>query len=491
MKQNSFNRLAYLIGITIAITIAIQVYWNIQHYQVNKQQLINEVQTSLDNGIEAYFAEIAKTDVMAFVDLSDSGNTFPERAGNILSRIEGNSIDSIFLEFQRDSITMGRRPSGFTQLLDSSSGVTVDSLGNISAVSVFRGQAADSIRDIQGLANKIIISIARDTLDFPKLEGHFQSELNRKNINILYSFTHTTEDSIYQWKEREPGKKLALSTLSKSTYLPNDETLQLRFNNPTLAVLKRSLTGISLSVLLSALIIGSLFFLLHIIQKQKQLAEIKNDLISNITHEFKTPIATVSTAIEGIKNFNSANDPSKTEKYLDISNQQLQKLHQMVEKLLETATLDNDKLLLNKETADLVQLITQLVGKYRMITPEKELLFSTNVSELDFEIDLFHFENAIANLIDNAIKYGGDQIEVNINAVLDGIEISIADNGIPIDSAQREKIFEKFYRVPTGNRHDVKGFGIGLFYSKKIINKHHGELELVPNKNHTIFKVTL
>ena len=221
------------------------------------------------------------------------------------------------------------------------------------------------------------------------------------------------------------------------------------------------------------------------------MAEIKNDLISNITHEFKTPIATVSTAIEGIKNFNSANDPSKTEKYLDISNQQLQKLHQMVEKLLETATLDNDKLLLNKETADLVQLITQLVGKYRIITPEKELLFSTNVSELDFEIDLFHFENAIANLIDNAIKYGGDQIEVNINAVLDGIEISIADNGIPIDSAQREKIFEKFYRVPTGNRHDVKGFGIGLFYSKKIINKHHGELELVPNKNHTIFKVTL
>ena len=491
MKSNNFKKLAYLISITIVITIAIQGYWNIQNYHSNKQQLINEVQISLDNSIEAYFAELAKTDTNSFTSIPESEIEFPQSVGNFISSIKSNNIDSILLRRPSDSLTQIRKSGELTQRLDAPPNMTINSLGNISGMSVFRGPADASIRNIQFLTNKIIISISRDTLNFPKLKHYFQNELNRKNIDIQYAFTHTTGDTVYKWKFPEANKKLALSTLSKSTYLRRNETLQLQFSNPTLAVLKRSLTGILLSILLSALIIGCLFFLLHVIQKQKELAEIKNDLISNITHEFKTPIATVSTAIEGIKNFNKANDPLKTEKYLDISNQQLQKLHQMVEKLLETATLDNDKLLMNKKPTDIVPLIIQLVEKYRMIAPEKELLFSTNLSELQHNIDIFHFENAIANLIENAIKYGGDKIEVHLNYILNRIKISVADNGMPIDSAQRDKIFEKFYRIPTGNRHDTKGFGIGLFYSKKIINKHDGELELVPNRDHTIFKVTL
>ncbi|BFP39971.1 hypothetical protein FGF1_08160 [Flavobacteriaceae bacterium GF1] len=491
MNRNRFNHIAYLIGITIVITIAIQVYWNAQHYAANKQRLINEVQISLDNGVEAYFADIAKTNVLAFVDNRTPNQDFTKKAGSFISKIKGNRIDSLFLELGADTSGLTQKPIGFTQLFDSTSGVTVDTLGNISAVSVFRGKTADSIRDIEGLANKIIISFTRDSLDFPRLRDYFENELSRKKIDILYSFTHTTKDTVFRWNTDTRNGKLLLSTLSKSTYLPQDETLLLKFNNPTLMVLKRSLTGILLSVLLSGLIIGSLFFLLHIIKKQKQLAEIKNDLISNITHEFKTPIATVSTAIEGIKNFNATNDRAKTEKYLDISNQQLRKLHQMVEKLLETATLDNDKLLINKEGLDVVKLLHQLVEKYRMIAPNKELLFSTNVSELNVKVDAFHFENALANLIDNAIKYGGRKIELNITSVMDGLEITVADDGGPIDSSQREKIFDKFYRIPTGNRHDVKGFGIGLFYTKKIIEKHGGSIQLVPTKKNTVFKVTL
>ena len=439
VKQNKFNRLAYLIGVTIVITIAIQVYWNIQNYQVNKQRLINEVQISLDNGIEAYFAELAKTDIMAFVGKEAPNKAIGSKMGSILP---GVKIDSLFLQLDNDTLTMSRKRRAFTQILDSSSGVTVDTLGHMTAVSVYRGHTADSIRNLQGLANKIIISITRDSIDFQKLNNYFNKELFRKQIDLSYSFTHITEDTTINW-QAGTNTELPLTTFSKSTYLPPSETLQLKFNNPTIVVLKRSLTGILLSVVFSALIIGSLFFLLHVIKKQKQLAEIKNDLISNITHEFKTPIATVSTAIEGIKSFNDANDPSKTEKYLDISNQQLQKLHQMVEKLLETATLDNDKLLLRKEPADIVYLLQQLVNKYQIIATKKKLELRANVPEIQRDIDVFHFENALANLIDNAVKYGGNQIEVNINSVLDAIEISIADNGVPIDPSQRDKIFEK------------------------------------------------
>jgi len=277
----------------------------------------------------------------------------------------------------------------------------------------------------------------------------------------------------------------------KSTFLPSDEKLELLFSNPTLAILKRSLTGILLSFILSISIIFCLLFLLRTVKQQKQLAEIKNDLISNITHEFKTPIATVSTAIEGIKNFNDTNDKEKTYKYLNIGDQQLKKLHQMVEKLLETATLDSDKLLLNKEAVDVVAMMKRLADKYQMLANDKTINFTTNISELEIDVDAFHFENAIANLIDNAIKYGGDTVEVNINSMLDKLELSVGDNGNGIEKSQREKIFDKFYRVPTGNRHDVKGFGIGLFYTKKIVEKHHGTIQLIPDSKNTIFKVTL
>ena len=141
----------------------------------------------------------------------------------------------------------------------------------------------------------------------------------------------------------------------------------------------------------------------------------------------------------------------------------------MVEKLLETATLDNDKLIINKEPTNIIEMLKQLVEKYRMITPEKELLFSTNISELQLKVDPFHFENAVANLIDNAIKYGGNLIQVNLNSLMEQTEISVADNGGNISQTQRDRIFEKFYRIPTGNQHDVKGFGYWAF----LFSKNH------------------
>ena len=179
--------------------------------------------------------------------------------------------------------------------------------------------------------------------------------------------------------------------------------------------------------------------MLKIINQQKELAAIKNDLISNITHEFKTPIATISTAIEAIEKFNVLEDTEKTKKYLSVSAIQLKKLHQMVEKLLETATLDSEQLLLKKETIDIVELTERLVNKHQLLTHKKELIFSTNLQPVYVNIDVFHFENAVSNLIDNAVKYGGNQIEININSILKATEITIADDGNGIEKNQQEK----------------------------------------------------
>ncbi|MCW5516111.1 HAMP domain-containing histidine kinase [Muriicola sp. Z0-33] len=487
MKQNNYKSLIYFITATIIATIGLQLYWNVQNYNVNKQRLINEVQNSLDNGVESYFADLAKAEMVTLRDtLIDSLLQNHMTSANTYTR------DSIFLRVDSDTHGMVESIRTFSHLLDSVSGHGGHNTGNRAKISMFQKSSAfDSLNQFEGLASKIIISFTTDSLDFKRLDTLLGQEFNRKNITIGYKIKHSKNDSVLGTFGAPDSKALALSTFSKSTYLPADEKLELLFTNPTLVVLKRSLTGIILSFLLSASIIACLLYLLKIINRQKQLAAIKNDLISNITHEFKTPIATVATAIEGIRNFNDANSKEKTDSYLDISSNQLQKLHLMVEKLLETATLDSDKLLLQKESTDLVQMLNRIVEKFQMLSPEKVIDFKCNVSNLKKEIDPFHFENAIANLLDNAIKYGGDQIEVNLNVLLNAVELSVTDNGGGMDKSQRDKVFDKFYRIPTGNRHDVKGFGIGLFYTKKIIEKHGGSINLSSDGEHTIFKISL
>ncbi len=496
VKQNNYKYLLYFITTTIGVIIAIQLYWNSQNYKANKKRLLNEVQISFDNSVETYFTDMAKTDFFSFIEEKENSisTTITSEMFEYIEKLDSEHLDIEHLEHGIDSCINHSHlatPTFFPSVLDT---FTDKAIGKspVTGISIFHnGTQVDSIGAISGLINKLTVSITKDSIDFVKLDTILKNELARKDISINYGFTHFKNDSVFQNFNIEPSDENLITTFSKATYLPFHENLQLKYSNPTLHILKRSLTGILLSLLLAVCTIACLFYLLHIINKQKELAEIKNDLISNITHEFKTPIATVTTAIEGIKNFNEKNDKEKTNTYLNISDQQLKKLHLMVEKLLETATLDNDKLLINKEDVDLVMILKNLVDKYQMLCPEKTILFKTTDNSLSAKVDPFHFENALANLIDNAVKYGGDTIEVNLNSLLNAIEITIADNGGNIAKSQRDKIFDKFYRVPTGNIHDVKGFGIGLFYAKKIVEKHQGELALIPDAKNTKFKIAL
>jgi two-component system phosphate regulon sensor histidine kinase PhoR len=263
----------------------------------------------------------------------------------------------------------------------------------------------------------------------------------------------------------------------------------MHFENPALAVLQRGVADLLISLLFLAAVAFSLNYLHRNIRSQKELAAIKNDLINNITHEFKTPIATVTSALEGIEHFNEANDPRKTKKYLTISHQQLQKLNTMVEKLLETATLDSEHLMLQKERVDIKRMLVQLTVKFRGLT-SKSISLDMQGGRYWSYVDPFHLENALANLLDNAIKYGGEEIRISLHAG-ERIMIRIADNGGHISPDQKDKVFDQFYRIPKGNQHDVKGFGIGLYYARKIIEKHGGSIRLDISVGWTTFVVDL
>lgn len=490
-QQRSTSWILYGIIATIAITIAVQIYWNYKNYQTNKQQFINQVQISLDNAVEAYYADFAKKEKMMFISMETAGSANDSKAFERLRNVNFDSIITSIeskLKIQSDTIFIDSRHThaNHTFCTDTCS-TFIERTKRFPVPQLLNNRDSIFIDQISSL----YISISEDSLNFGKLKTFLDTELDRKQIAIPYRLQLSINDHIIDEIGDKTLSSTALKTYSKSAYQKPGEKLALQYANSTTAILKKSMFGIMLSTLLSLAIISSLLYLLRVIRRQKQLAEIKNDLISNITHEFKTPITTISTALEAIQHFGAIKDPEKTQKYLSISDKQLKKLHLMVEKLLETATLDSEKLLLKKESLDIVDFVEKTTEKQRTLSAEKTLSFRSNVESLPVEIDPFHFENAITNLIDNALKYGGDTVEVNVAKVLETVEITVSDNGNPIDKSQREKIFDQFYRIPKGNTHDVKGFGIGLYYTKKIIEKHNGTIQLVPNANHTIFKITL
>jgi two-component system phosphate regulon sensor histidine kinase PhoR len=497
----------YSITATIILTIAVQLYWNYNNYVDNKQRVKNEIQSSLDTAIDEYYTNLSKSNFFAIIDydsinnkssfLKDfwnedinsseskvsissikissdyNGDTYVSKIPKKLAEIYGSSIfitDTINFEYNDKKVT----PKTSTKYQQEVQRVKINS---------------DSLKFLKGIQS-VAIALNNDEINFTKLDSIFTNQLSKKGIKTPHYLVLLEKDIKVGGSNKAKDIELSLFSNSKSTFLRPDQNLRAYFEDPTIQALKKSSTGILLSLLLSLSVIFCLIYLLKIISIQKELAEIKNDLINNITHEFKTPIATISTAIEAIESFNVADNKEKTKQYAAISAFQLKKLHVMVEKLLETATLDSESLMLQKEPTNIVDLIAKIAKKFELLT-KKEIKFTTNIDSKILKIDLFHFENAVSNLVDNAIKYGGDIIEININPVLNVTEISVADNGKGIDKSHQERIFDKFYRVPKGNTHDVKGFGIGLYYTQKIIEKHNGSINVSSNFDNTIFKLQI
>jgi nitrogen-specific signal transduction histidine kinase len=518
MDIKKYQRIFYLITATIITTIAVQLYWNYKNYEENKRHVTNEIQLSLDNAIEEYFAKLAKEEFTTIINLTEEKGSTSSNNEVKFDSIFRNSPNLLKIKSLIKKDTSNKKPEFKITNISFTSDDSLDAKKTDSIIKsmaeefslkqkkskqkkinnrsnnfkYFSGKkSADSLKLIKNL-KPLFLSVTSNFIDYTQLDSLIKNQLNKKKLPVAFIFNHIKKDTIFHASKDSLFSETKLkSVYSKSTYLKKDEKFKLLYNNSNTEAIKRSSFGMFLSLLLSLAVISSLFYLLKIINQQKALATIKNDLISNITHEFKTPIATVSAAIEALENFNALEDKKKTKKYLSMSSVQLKKLHQMVEKLLETATLDSEQLILKKETIDIVETIEKLVTKHQFLHAEKEIHFSSNLKPIYLTVDQFHFDNVISNLIDNALKYGGNKIEININSILNDTEISVADNGNGIDKNQQEKVFEKFYRVDKGNTHDVKGFGIGLYYCKKITEKHMGTIRLTSDKKQTIFKIII
>ncbi len=237
-------------------------------------------------------------------------------------------------------------------------------------------------------------------------------------------------------------------------------------------------------ILAGVLLITTLFFIysLYVILSQKRLSDMQKDFINNMTHEFKTPISTIKISSDVFLNDPNIKENARLLKYAGIIKDQNQRLNNQVEKVLQIAKLEKENFQLKKEAINLHDLLMNVVKSVELNVANSSGTINTqlNATAPMLNADRLHLSNIIYNMIDNAIKYCNSEpkIQINTKSANDKIELSIIDNGIGIEKEHHTKVFNKFYRVPTGNVHDVKGFGLGLFYIKNICEAHGWKINL-------------
>ncbi|MDB5210232.1 MAG: histidine kinase [Sediminibacterium sp.] len=318
-----------------------------------------------------------------------------------------------------------------------------------------------------------------DSLSVAHVDSTYRKELNKAGIKLDFYIKKGKGDSLH-WKDTLSNAKLVTSP--RGIGLSQKFWYQDVFVNPTTFLLKKLSLQILFSLFLVAFTSVTFLFLYRNLVAQRKLTEMKNDFISNITHELKTPLATVSVAVEALRNFGAIQNPERTKEYLDISASELQRLSLLVDKVLKLSLFENRELELRKEVFDLKQLTEEVLNtmKLQFDTHHAKVEFSVEGNYFTVTADRLHITSVIFNLLDNALKYSNANPEINVRLQhkTETIVLEVEDKGIGIASDFRSKIFDKFFRVPTGNHHNIKGYGLGLSYVAHVIKRHNGTISV-------------
>ncbi|QOI97093.1 MAG: HAMP domain-containing histidine kinase [Flammeovirgaceae bacterium] len=318
-----------------------------------------------------------------------------------------------------------------------------------------------------------IFRISSDTLSTGAIQRAYTDTL--KAIGIML------EPDV---NEVKPGREKSTSRifLTEPFFLPHTPAYQARFENIRPMLLAKISPQIAFSVVLTILTITAFVFMYRSIQIQQKLMQLKNDLISNITHELKTPVATVSVALEALQNFNGLDNPQLTREYLQIAKGELNRLTLITEKILKTSAFEENGLTITTEVVDFADIIERVLSSLKLVFEKHSAKVTFNKTGTDFRVigNAEHLPNVIYNLLDNAIKYSKQSAEITIELQMinQRVVLSVSDNGIGVPAEYRNKIFEKFFRVPQGDVHNAKGYGLGLSYVTSVINHHGGTIRV-------------
>jgi len=328
-----------------------------------------------------------------------------------------------------------------------------------------------------------------------QLDSLIKNEMLKRGINTNYVFgvyDATTGVSLYEQDSMTAAFNKQLITKGINIqffvddFMLKQPFISIFFPKKNGYIFRKMFLILSISLLLILTVIYAFYFTVNTIYKQKQLSEIKNDFINNMTHELKTPISTIQLACEALTD-SDMNSPESQGTFIEMIKDENARLKGLVDTVLKTAILDKGQVKLNEEPINLLDVLNRVKDNFSLKISQLggEIKIENDLPELIFEGDNQHMTNVFQNLIDNAIKYSSEIPKITISTLktINNYIVTVTDNGIGISRENLDKIFEKLYRVPTGDLHNVKGFGLGLNYVKSIVELHGGNITVKSTKD--------
>ncbi|CAM4034846.1 MULTISPECIES: sensor histidine kinase [Flavobacterium] len=507
MNKTRFRLLVFLMSLSLVGIIIVQLYWintslkkSEEEFKLHVQQIIGNVAENINNKeLVAFYRQYQK--IKDSIGKEPEKNTlkefyFLERNKKTNETIiytsslvaENFGINGSFFDKNADSINVGnlvtnRRTEIYAgSLVDKSSvelnrrpDVTIEKTGSISALDKVNFQVF--FKDI------VALRAIQDRITKDELEKILSKELKEYQIKTPFEFciysnglaTKIRSDRFVYDKKSTYGIPVFKDNEGMSQY-------QLLVTFPQKSkFFFSSILGITMiSLLFTLIIVLTYSSALNQLIKQKQISEIKTDFINNMTHEFKTPIATINLALDAIKNPKIIDDKEKVQRYLQMIKDENKRMHAQVENVLRISKLEKNELDISKEPVDVLDIVEDAIEHISLIIEDREGKIRThfNATRTTILLNDVHFTNVLVNILDNAVKYseGTPIIDVYTENIKDFIVIKIQDQGLGMSKIAQKKVFEKFYREHTGDLHNVKGHGLGLAYVKQIVEDHNGQI---------------
>lgn len=324
-----------------------------------------------------------------------------------------------------------------------------------------------------------------DRFDVETISCLLRRSLLAQGLNLNFEFAIVDENNKLKINSDnfDPNKldDAYSFNLIPGSIFSNPDIFKIYFPRMKKFALQAIYAQLGTSILLTLLFIFTFGVSLYALLRQKKLSEVKSDFINNMTHEFKTPIATIKLAASSIKNSIETDNPKTLEKMIDIISQETSRMNQHVEQVLQMAVIEKKTIKLKKTKEIIDDIINDSIQNFELVIKERNGTITSDFNaNIKINVDRDLLENVFNNIIDNAIKYSENNPEILVKSLVKSkkIVISFKDNGIGMTKDVQNKVFERFYRAPTGNVHNIKGFGLGLNYAKEIVSSHKGIIKV-------------
>jgi two-component system phosphate regulon sensor histidine kinase PhoR len=510
MVRQNLTLITIIVSIALIALVGIQLFWIKNAVLLKKDEFRREVREALDNVVDKLEKITNTAKIKKKIQLYKHG---------IAQRDPSNPLSKekikvkILEEFSIDS-------NGVISSSIKERQYEGDSINNVIDFPI---EFADSTSDYEKLKTQLVekraelfsdlfdelisVNIYKEykpAIDTLVLDSLLQTELHQKGIYAGYQrrvHPAQKEDSLiagnrgnapprqrrHGFINLDPNKHIFRINLSPNNVFIAPLYLTIQFPDEQNYLLRTMWVTLSISAVIILSLVIAFFYTINTIRKQKKYTEIKNDFISNMTHEFKTPISTIALAGEMLSDGSIVKTPEKLERFTKMIREENKRLGVLVENILQTAVLDKGDFKLQRTDFELNEVVQSAVEKIQLQVEQKNGKLHTSLSAIKSTIwaDKVHITNIVLNLLDNALKYSKEIPDISISTenISEGILLSVKDNGIGISKDDSKKIFDQFYRVSTGNVHNIKGFGLGLSYVRAIVLKHGGQISVESELN--------